>query len=330
MEKEFLSLQSISMPYFDFIPNEIVEGIFYFINFGKSNWFSVKLTCKRFLVIGEKLFDPSIHYQLAIRWACMSGSIICLNKLLQDPRVVLSNRCLKIAAERGHVEIVSALLSNPKVDPSAEGNISLRNACMQGHASVVEVLLQNSRVYCSPTFERDQANALREAYERGQAKCIEIFLVYTPFQSEDMKPYLRGACRSGYLDVVQVTMAHVVFPTTVLGDMFIDACNAGEYPVAKFLSPYATIRAGSTIHSALLSVIRKKHIGILELILNHPDSTTPHSEALSVAISVGFEEAITTLLRFPDIARKTKLFNLKRVNKIEDDTILSLEEELVK
>ena len=58
---------------FEFVPNEILSLIFSYVPYQKRNWKSVLLTCKRFAVIGEKSFDPSLANNRAIRYAASEG-----------------------------------------------------------------------------------------------------------------------------------------------------------------------------------------------------------------------------------------------------------------
>jgi ankyrin repeat protein len=61
----------------------------------------------------------------------------------------LDNAALRYAAENGHIEIVSLLLSDSRVDPSARDNEALKYAARKGHTEVVKLLLSDSRVEVS-------------------------------------------------------------------------------------------------------------------------------------------------------------------------------------
>jgi hypothetical protein len=46
----------------------------------------------------------------------------------------------------GHLEVVNRLLADPRVDPSDDSNLAIRNAMANNHLPVVERLLQDPRV----------------------------------------------------------------------------------------------------------------------------------------------------------------------------------------
>ena len=62
------------------LPNDVLVFIFAFFprkdlyqNEKLEDWFSVMITCKKFLEIGRIAFDPSAHHNYALRIACMKG-----------------------------------------------------------------------------------------------------------------------------------------------------------------------------------------------------------------------------------------------------------------
>jgi ankyrin repeat protein len=72
--------------------------------------------------------------------------------LLSDSRVDPSaedNEALEDAACNGHTEIVKLLLSDSRLDPSAEDNKAIRYAARNGHTEVVKLLLSDSRLEVS-------------------------------------------------------------------------------------------------------------------------------------------------------------------------------------
>ena len=57
-----------------------------------------------------------------------------------------------MASERGHLQVVVALLKDPRVDPSAGDQYALRHALDQRHFEVAERLLQDFRI--DPTYDQ--------------------------------------------------------------------------------------------------------------------------------------------------------------------------------
>jgi hypothetical protein len=111
--------------YIDRLTDDILSIIFTFIPYGGSNWLNTLLVNKRFFRLGKKIFDPSVQYNFAIRWASQNGKIESVRQLLKDSRIdptVQDNYAIRWASLFGHVEVVKELLKNERVDPSADNN----------------------------------------------------------------------------------------------------------------------------------------------------------------------------------------------------------------
>jgi hypothetical protein len=68
---------------------------------------------------------------------------------LNDPRVdpaADDNYTIRWAAGRGHVEVVQVLLNDPRVDPAADDNDAIRMAADAGHVAVARALLEAFQV----------------------------------------------------------------------------------------------------------------------------------------------------------------------------------------
>ncbi len=59
--------------YFNSVPNEVIAHIFSFVPYHKSNWKSISVSCARFMLIAERVFDPSLANNRAIRFASSEG-----------------------------------------------------------------------------------------------------------------------------------------------------------------------------------------------------------------------------------------------------------------
>ena len=103
------------------------------------------------------------------------GHLHILERLLKDPRVDPSandNFTIRKASINGHLPILERLLQDPRVDPSAADNLPLRGGCMRGHLHIVERLLQDSRV--DPSANDNLAIHL--ASENGHLAVVERLL----------------------------------------------------------------------------------------------------------------------------------------------------------
>lgn len=80
------------------------------------------------------------------------------------------------AAERGHVEVVRFLLSQPGIDPTAHENGALRHASDSGHIEVVRALLADPRV--DPSWQDNEA--LRLAAAGRHVDVVKLLLCSSP------------------------------------------------------------------------------------------------------------------------------------------------------
>jgi len=93
--------------------------------------------------------NPGRGDQSAIAMACTVGHLAMVTLLLRDARVDPSanvHLALQRASYFGHVEIVERLLRDTRVDPSARCQEALRDAVSNGHYATVELLLRDERV----------------------------------------------------------------------------------------------------------------------------------------------------------------------------------------
>lgn len=100
---------------FDRLTSEIVRAIFSFIPFKGCTWLHIKLTCKKWNDIGNRL-DPCRSNALTrmISWNRNEGLIL---KLLEDDRVdhsADSNLTIALISANATLEIVKRLLEDPK------------------------------------------------------------------------------------------------------------------------------------------------------------------------------------------------------------------------
>ena len=110
----------------------------------KGSWNSVLRTCKAWLSIGRKIFDPSIYDNYAIRCACRKGNIECVRMLLKDKRVdPLSemNYPLKMSVILGNIDIVKILLDDHRLLNGLENvHIESTLANVNGYPAISDYL----------------------------------------------------------------------------------------------------------------------------------------------------------------------------------------------
>jgi len=94
--------------------------------------------------------DPSSNNNFALLTACVRGNATAVARLLQDPKVnpaAMRSNSIKLAAERGHLDVLDVLLLDGRADPTDPGDdgaIMLAIKNKQGNAAIR--LLQDPRV----------------------------------------------------------------------------------------------------------------------------------------------------------------------------------------
>ena len=80
--------------------------------------------------------------------AAILGNAASMERLLKDPRVdatIDDNKPLKIASEKGHLDVVEVLLKHG-IDPTTSHNYVVRTAARNGRVDVLKRLLEDPRV----------------------------------------------------------------------------------------------------------------------------------------------------------------------------------------
>ena len=112
-----------------------------------------------------------------------------VRRLLQSGRMdpgASSDWALRLAANRGHVEVIKLLLGDPRVNPAALNNYALFDAAQMGHVEVVRLLLADERVDPAAALDLDglkpeilellYAHAFVVAGERGEFELAKLLL----------------------------------------------------------------------------------------------------------------------------------------------------------
>ncbi|KAJ3032067.1 UNVERIFIED_CONTAM: hypothetical protein HDU68_006840 [Siphonaria sp. JEL0065] len=118
------------------------------------------------------------------------------------------NRLIIWTSRLGHAEMVSMLLQDPKVDPSARSGAAIRIASQKGHAGVLQVLLADPRV--DPAVLENYA--IRLAAQNGYLEACRILL-----KDERVDPSAQNcaavisATTNGHYDVARLLLSHRIF-----------------------------------------------------------------------------------------------------------------------
>jgi hypothetical protein len=128
------------------LPPELLHHILSYITEPK-NQHNVLLTSNKFSVLGldDRAFGEQIFTHKNLMNAIKVNSLETVKFLMSDKRVDPSaenNEAIIEASSKGHVEIVKELLKDTRTDPSDRNNAALVGACTYGHAKVVKELIK--------------------------------------------------------------------------------------------------------------------------------------------------------------------------------------------
>ncbi len=154
----------------------------------------------------------------AFMWAIRNRHIQLIKVLLTNPKVdptANNNWAIRKASENGHLKVVKLLLTNPKVDPSAYDNYAIRFASENGHLKVVEFLLTQLKV--DPSVENNAA--IQMASQNGHLGVVKLLLTLPASRgidsSADDNFAIREASHNGHFDVVKLLLAQPKVTITV-------------------------------------------------------------------------------------------------------------------
>ena len=128
-----------------------------------------KITPKKIKQLIKEGADPKINNNYALRLAATKGHLEIVKLLIpvSDPKS-LDSEALRLAAENGHLEIVKLLI--PVSDPKSLGSYALRWAAAEGHLEIVKLLIPVS----DP--KAGGSNALRWAVAEGHLEIVKLLI----------------------------------------------------------------------------------------------------------------------------------------------------------
>ena len=146
--------------------------------------------------------SPAIENQKAVVQAAAKGHTDVLSLLIADPRcdpAASANRALRCAARAGFDGAVRVLLADRRVNPAAYNDQAIVQACTNGHEDVVRLLLEDGRVNVAV----DSGAPLRAACGEGHAAVVRLLLQH-PKVNPAAKDHhaIQMAARHGRLEVL--------------------------------------------------------------------------------------------------------------------------------
>lgn len=136
-----------------------------------------------------------------------------VDALLSDPRVdpsAFDNYAIRTAAENGEYKVVEALLADDRVDPTACDNYAIRIASEKGHLEVARVLFAHPKVdaFLSRPGSFVSHDAIHFAEQNGYDHVARL-LKTVPVDPSACDNYaIRFAAENGHLEIVRLLMSH--------------------------------------------------------------------------------------------------------------------------
>lgn len=140
-------------------------------------------------LLQDPRFDPSANSNSLIRIAAQKGNLEIFKCLLNDSRVDPSdneNAAINIAEMWRHDDIVDLLLDDDRVNPSIYSNTILRQYCCRGNMHLVRKILQNKHsrpIGCHPALFACVGNGIDNMC--SQDKILKIVLEEKRFDFND-------------------------------------------------------------------------------------------------------------------------------------------------
>jgi hypothetical protein len=193
------------------------------------------------LSTGEQLADD-VFFPLFQSWGDECGYRQRVDQFIQARAF---GEIFKMLCEGGATDLVRLLLTDSRIDPSANKNFALHGACRNEHLEVVELLLRDKRV--DPSGYSQEALRFVSSCSGG-AELVKLLLADSRVDPRcDNDSALRSAARLGHVEVLKALLADPrVDPSISDQWMLYGACDNSRVEVVKLLLAHP--RVDSTIH----------------------------------------------------------------------------------
>lgn len=223
--------------------------------------------------------NPGADDSAALRLAAAKGHVEVVKILLADSRVnagAMRSAALRWACAAGVKSTVAILLLDPRVNPAddAANGGALGYAAQAGHLDVVDILLEDERVKPGAGYNA----ALRAASARGHASVVARLLSLPASAGIDPRACdcaaLRDAAANGHTAAVAALLEDGrCLDDVQLGRSLADAAAAGHAQVVTALMTHEAAAAAlspASVHAALTNAADGGYTGIATALLAHP------------------------------------------------------------
>jgi hypothetical protein len=225
------------------------------------------------------IYDP---LDFLVEWVCERRYTALLKLLLTDERIDPSaddQYPIRFACKNGHTEIVKLLLADQRVDPSSQDQIALCVACDNGYLEIVKLLLADQRVDPSA----DNQFSIREACRNGHLEIVKLLLADQRVDpSADNQHAVQLAGKNGHTEIVKLLLADQRVDPSVDEQYAIRAaCNKSRVEVVKLLLADKRVDPSADDQYPIRSATGQAHTELVKLLLADQRVALPSSWPLS-------------------------------------------------
>jgi ankyrin repeat protein len=204
------------------------------------------------------------------------------------------SEALSIAAEMGFNDAVKLLLSDSRVDPSADDNIALCNAAQEGHVEIVKLLLSDSRV--NPSARDNET--LRYAARNGNTEIVKLLLSDSRVDPSALNnEALRYSAGDGHTEIVKLLLSDSrVEPSARDSGALRYAAKKGHTEIVKLLLSDSRVDPSARDSGALMVAAKKGHTEIVKLLLSD-SRVEPSAEKIRDFLSIASGKNVKKLLK---------------------------------
>eukprot|EP00941_MAST-03F_sp_MAST-3F-sp1_P003458 g3458.t1 len=242
--------------------------------------------------VNQVVYDE--NGKTALHYSSEKGHIEVVKAIVSHPKFTNINQvsqyghtALHLASRGGYTEVAKVILSHPKFQANENGDTALHCASMEGHIKIVNVLLSHSKFTNVNQANEDGQTALHLASENGHVEVVKAILSHSKFTNANQadeyeRTALLTASRWGHTEVAKAILSH-----------------------PKFTNVNQVSMNGNT---ALHWACNGGHIEVVKAILSHPKFTNVNQAdndgqtAFHLASRGGHTEVANVILSHPKFA----------------------------
>jgi ankyrin repeat protein len=190
-------------------------------------------------------------------------------------------------------KLIKELLTDPRIDPSANDQKAIIEACENGDLNLLKVLLDDNRV--SPATSNQLP--IKRACKQGNLDMVKLLLANPQVDPRADSQYcFVVACERGYIDIVNLLLKDKrIDPTAFKYNAFFSAAIAGRTDIMKILMADRTLQLPNDLLTTVCMFEKPEMVKML-LEDKRIDPSHKNSTALRESCERGDTESLKALL----------------------------------